>query len=156
MAIPTIFAPVEMDSMVLVDGGVAQKFSGSGSNKYGSRYCDRGLRRLSGKYNCKRFGVDDSDTFAFDCPGRNSRCTRAIQKKVDILIVPDLGTYGTSDFAAGPIIEALGEEAARKKYGELKALADSLNLKFEKIPKISQPQKILLTDIRVKKPPIYR
>ncbi len=149
MAIPTIFAPVEMDSMVLVDGGVARNFPVQEAINMGADI-------VIGVY----VGFQENTT-ARDLESMTAILSRSIAlagivdareqfKKVDILIVPDLGTYGTSDFAAGPIIEALGEEAARKKYGELKALADSLNLKFEKIPKISQPQKILLTDIRVK------
>jgi len=136
MAIPTIFAPVEMDSMLLVDGGV-------------------GADIVIGVYVGFQENVTADDLSSMtDILSRSIALSGIVDarrqfKHVDILIVPDLGKYGTGDFAAGPIIEQLGEDAARKKYDKLKALADSLNLTFEKVPKIDQPRKILVCDIRV-------
>ena len=148
MAIPTIFAPVEMDSMLLVDGGVARNFPVEEALNMGADI-------VIGVY----VGFQE-DVTAGDLNSMTAILSRSIAlggivdarqqfKKVDILITPDLGKFTVGDFSSGPIIEALGEEAARKKYSELKALADSLNLKFKKVPKIEQPKKILVTDIRV-------
>jgi NTE family protein len=44
MAIPTVFTPVNRDSMLLVDGGLIRNFPGSES--LGRRYCYRCLHRL--------------------------------------------------------------------------------------------------------------
>lgn len=148
MAIPTVFAPVEMDSMLLVDGGVARNFPVQEA-------IDMGADIIIGVY----VGFQE-DITADDLNSMTSILSRSIAlagivdareqyKKVDILIFPNLGKYGTSDFVSGPIIQQLGEDAARTHYSELKGLADSLNLIYTPAPKIKQPNKIKVTDIEV-------
>ncbi|HPF51314.1 MAG TPA: patatin-like phospholipase family protein [Draconibacterium sp.] len=148
MAIPTVFAPVKMDSMLLVDGGVTRNFPVQEAINMGADI-------IIGVY----VGFPE-DITADDLNSMTAVLSRSIalagivdareqNQKVDILIVPKLGKYGSSDFTSGPIIQQLGEEAARGKYKELKALADSLNRTFTPVPKIKQPRKIKITDVRV-------
>lgn len=148
MAIPTVFAPVRMDSMLLVDGGVMRNFPVQEA-------IDMGADIIIGVY----VGFDENTT-ADDLNSMTSVLTRSIalagivdaraqNEKVDVLITPDLGKYGTSDFVSGPIIQQLGEDAARDKYDELKALADKYGVEERTIKKIDQPEKIRITNIRV-------
>jgi len=148
MAIPTVFAPVKMDSMLLVDGGVARNFPVQEA-------IDMGADIIIGVY----VGFQE-DITADDLNSMTAVLSRSIalagivdakeqNEKVNILITPRLGKYGSSDFASGPAIQQLGEEAARAKYKELKALADSLNRTFTPVQKIDQPDRIQITDIKV-------
>jgi len=148
MAIPTVFAPVKMDSMLLVDGGITRNFPVQEA-------IDMGADIIIGVY----VGFPE-DISVEDLNSMTAVLSRSIalagivdareqNQKVDVLIVPKLGKYGSSDFTSGHIIQQLGEEAAREKYKELKALADSLNRTFTPLHKIEQPHKIKITDVRV-------
>lgn len=148
MSIPTVFSPVHLDSMLLVDGGVARNFPVQ-------EIIDMGADIIIGVY----VGFDN-DITAQDLSSMTDILMRSTSlggivdakaqfPKVDILIHPDLESYGAGDFQHGATIQELGEKAARKHYSELKLLADSLNLKFEPVEKINQPEKVLISDIEV-------
>ncbi|WP_167615929.1 patatin-like phospholipase family protein [Maribellus sediminis] len=149
MAIPTVFAPVKMDSMLLVDGGVARNFPVQEA-------LDMGADIIIGVY----VGFQEN-VAAEDLESMTAVLSRAVAlsgivdareqfDKVDVLIIPKLGKYTSSDFVKGPEIEKLGEVAAREMYGELKSLADSLHLSLHPPTKIDQPHKILITGVEVK------
>lgn len=148
MAIPTVFAPVRMDSMLLVDGGVMRNFPVQEAINMGADI-------IIGVY----VGFSENIT-ADDLGSMTSILSRSIAlagivdaraqyDNVDILISPDLSKYNSSDFVHGPEIEKLGEDAARRQYTELKELADRINRPFESVQKIPQPGKIKITDIKV-------
>lgn len=148
MSIPTVFSPVQMDSMLLVDGGVTRNFPVQEA-------IDMGADIIIGVY----VGFEEYVTVK-DLNSITDILSRAIalagivdaktqNEKVDILIVPDLEKYGAGDFTKGTIIQQLGEDAAREHFNELTDLAFKLNRKSDKTPKISQPEKILITDIDV-------
>jgi NTE family protein len=148
MAIPTVFAPVKMDSMLLVDGGVSRNFPVQEA-------IDMGADIIIGVY----VGFQE-DVKVEDLESMTAVLSRAVAlsgivdareqfENVDILIIPKLGDYGSSDFTSGAAIEKLGEEAAREKLGELKTLADSLQLSPHKPTGINRPEKILISSIEV-------
>jgi len=148
MAIPTVFAPVRKDSMLLVDGGVARNFPVQEA-------IDMGADIIIGVY----VGFPE-DVTADDLKSMSSVLARSVvlagvvdareqYKKVDILILPNLGKYGSGDFTSGEIIEKMGEKAAWANYDELKALADSLKLSYKKVPAIKKPEKIRISEIKV-------
>jgi len=148
MAIPTVFAPVRMDSMLLVDGGVMRNFPVQEA-------IDMGADIIIGVY----VGFSENIT-ADDLGSLTSILSRSIalagivdaraqNENVDILITPDLGKYGSSDFVSGKEIQQLGEDAARQQYNQLKALADQLNRPFQSVQKIPQPEKILISGVKV-------
>lgn len=148
MAIPSVFTPVKMDSMLLVDGGVTRNFPVQEA-------IDMGADIIIGVY----LGFDE-DITANDLTSLTDILSRATVlggivdarkqfEKCDILILPDLGKYGAGDFTQGLAIQELGEIAARKQAGEIKALAEKYNLKLHEVEKINRPDKILITDIEV-------
>ncbi|RIJ49236.1 hypothetical protein D1614_06700 [Maribellus luteus] len=148
MAIPTVFTPVDMDSMLLVDGGVARNFPVQEA-------IDMGADIIIGVY----VGFPEEVTKSELCtmPEILSRSialsgivdARQQNEKVDILIVPELYNYGSEDFTNGPVIQQLGEITAREKLDELKALADSLNLQLKPVKRIRQPRRIKVAGIEV-------
>lgn len=148
MSIPTVFSPVQMDSMLLVDGGVTKNFPVQEA-------IDLGADIIIGVY----VGFDKNAT-AKDLGSMTnvlSRATalagivdaRAEIEKCDILIIPDLGVYGAGDFTKGPIIQDLGEKAAREFESEIKVLSQRINKAPRTIQKIDQPHKILIENIEV-------
>jgi NTE family protein len=127
MAIPSVFTPVVFDSSkVVVDGGVMRNFPVDEALSMGAdivigvytgfndRVLSTDLSSLAKvlSRSAATFGIFDS---------------REQAKKVDILITPDLTAFSSADFNKGVEIEKAGEEAARKQFDRLKALADSLN-----------------------------
>lgn len=148
MAIPSVFSPVQMDSMLMVDGGVTRNFPVQEA-------IDMGADVIIGVYVGFQEDVTIEDISSLsDILMRSTALAGIIDArlqfpKVDLLIVPEMKGYSSGDFGKSLKIEELGKEAARKRLKELKALADSLHLKFERIPKIDQPEKILISKIEV-------
>jgi NTE family protein len=148
MSIPTVFSPVEMDTMLLMDGGVTR-------NLPVQEAIDMGADIIIAVY----VGYEE-DVKAEDLTSMTDILQRSIAlagivdakaqiPKCDIFIAPELGEYGASDFAKNKIIQQLGEDAARRKMDEIKALAKKYNLTLGTTPKIEQPKRILIRDIEV-------
>ncbi len=148
MSVPSIFTPVSMGSMLLVDGGVARNFAVQ-------EVIDMGADIVIGVH----VGFENKITKK-DLSSLTDVLIRAtvlsdvhdakIQiPKVDILVVPDLKGLGSSDFGRALQIELYGQEAGREHLAEFKALVDSLKLQFHPAYKIYQPEKILISDIQI-------
>lgn len=148
MSIPTVFSPVEMDSMLLVDGGVTRNFAVQEA-------IDMGADIIIGVYVGYQEDISAKDLSSMTDVLQRSIALAGIvdakeqYEKCDILIVPDLGKYGASDFNKGEIIQQLGEDAARQKFDELNALSKKYDLKWKPGSKIDRPKKILVSDIEV-------
>ncbi|MBK7873133.1 MAG: patatin-like phospholipase family protein [Saprospiraceae bacterium] len=125
MAIPTVFTPIVRDSLLLVDGGLVHNFPVSEVKAMGAdiiigvytgaRRADvEKLNSLTGIVTQAVFllGIQDAEREVHLC---------------DIYIEPDLDFYAAQDFKKADSIIARGERAARAKFAELKALADSIN-----------------------------
>ena len=148
MSIPTVFSPVHMDSMLLVDGGVTRNFPVQEA-------IDMGADIIIGVYLGYQEDVKAGDNFTLTDILQRSMVLPGIvdareqKPKCDLLIVPDLGKFGPGDFTKGKAIQQLGEDAARRQMDEIQALAAQLNLKSKTIPKIKRPKRILIRDIEV-------
>ncbi|HKL71767.1 MAG TPA: patatin-like phospholipase family protein [Marinilabiliaceae bacterium] len=151
MAIPSVFSPVHIDSMRLVDGGVLNNFPVS---------------------LCKEMGADIiigvnvgtdilSDNSALGSPINvlsasamigNTILSRQQIHLVDILITPDMEGFGTSSFFNGEEIIQRGDSAARKVMNELSLLAAKLDSFDAPIPRspLVKPQSILIKEINIK------
>ncbi|WP_297086923.1 patatin-like phospholipase family protein [uncultured Draconibacterium sp.] len=148
MSIPTVFSPMKMDSLLLVDGGVTRNFPVQEA-------IDMGADIIIGVYVGFQEDVTaDEMTSMTDILQRSIALAGIVDAKeqfpkCDVLIVPDLGKYSAGDFSNGAIIQQLGEEAAREKFTEIKKLATKYNRTFQPLEKIDQPRKIKITDFEV-------
>jgi NTE family protein len=125
MAIPTVFAPIEIDGRLLVDGGLVNNYPVAEVRKMGADII---------------IGVDVSDPLKSKedlnslikiLDQTTSFLRRPLHnigiQNTDILIRPGLEGYGVSSFNDADSLIAKGERAARQKLPEILALLDSIN-----------------------------
>nr|WP_319510688.1 patatin-like phospholipase family protein [uncultured Draconibacterium sp.] len=148
MSIPTVFSPVQMDSMLLVDGGVARNFPVQEAINMGA---DIIIGVYVGFQN--DITVDDINSMT-DILQRSIALGGIVDAreqfpKCDVLIIPDLHDYTAADFGKGMEIQQAGEDAAREQFNQLKALALKNNRIFEPVEKIQQPKRIKLAAIEI-------
>jgi NTE family protein len=157
MAIPSVFSPVVFDSTrVIVDGGVMRNFPVQEA-------LDMGADIIIGVYTGFMDHITSFELSSLDKILSRSAAVYGIAdsreqaKKADILITPDLSGFTSADFARGIEIEKAGEKAAREKFTQLKALADSLNnLGVRKKPApLAEIDSIFITRVSVNKLQYY-
>lgn len=121
MAIPAVFAPVELNGKILADGGILNNIPTDVAKEMGAdiilvvnietQIGDRSsLQDLVGIL---------GQTFIVATVENSRRSLR----QADIIIAPDLKNYSTFDFGAGQEIVKLGYEGAAQKAALLKGLA---------------------------------
>lgn len=148
MAIPTVFTPVETDSSLLVDGGLARNFPVEEVLNMGADVVI-GINVSSGFLEKDQINslvdVLVESSFLF-----SNRDTEEQSKAVDVLIEPDLGPHTAADFkTVQPIIDS-GYVAAAKHRAALRHLADSLNLRpVNKPQRFNANQPLLVKQIRI-------
>ncbi len=148
MSIPSIFIPENIDTMLLVDGGVIRNFPVEEVIKMGADL-------VIAVYVGFEEEVTKEDMFSFsDVLARSAAIysiydSKAQEKYADILIEPLLPGISASDFTKAKRIENLGELAAFKIIGTLNHLVDSLDLEYTPVRKIYRPEKILIEEIAV-------
>lgn len=128
MAIPSIFAPVKHDSLLLVDGGVINNFPVEECRKLGASIIIGVNAGFTKSAKPKEYKTITSVLMrAASFMGDES--TFEQRKGVDYFIQPDLTTYGVESFGSAKAIIAQGEAAARQPeiYNKLKALAQKLH-----------------------------
>ncbi len=124
MSIPTAFAPVYLDSLILIDGGVIRNFPVQEAKAMGADiiigvHCGP---RLANKEDLEDLaGIIPQALFLGALQD-----TEEQMKWIDLYIEPDINPYGATDFNYADTLIARGEAAARAKFDELKKLADSL------------------------------
>jgi NTE family protein len=124
MGIPSIFNPIEINNKLLVDGGVVNNFPVNHVKDMGADIIigvDVGFQFHSKEeLNSIIRIIEQTSLFlGHEMNEKNKNIT-------DILITPAIRNYSASSFNATDTLIALGEIAAREKFPELKALADSL------------------------------
>lgn len=130
MAIPGIFSPVEKDSMLLIDGGIINNYPVDVVREMGA---DIVIGVLSSPdYHKKNKKNRGSITEVIDQLGHFVGQEKRIKNiaNTDILITPDIHSFGMMDFEASAIDSIIqrGEQAARKKWEELTALKKMLGI----------------------------
>lgn len=126
MSVPGVFAPVEIDGKLLVDGGVVNNLPMDVVRKMGaSRLIVVELNAELKKKEDLQNPLSTAGQIISLLLAQNS----AIQKKTltrrDILIEPNLTGYSAVDFNKASELIALGEQAARQAIPELKKLSVS-------------------------------
>jgi NTE family protein len=124
MAIPTFFSPIEMDGLLLVDGGIVRNFPVQDAREMGADIII-GVEVSASLYTKSQLNsafriMDQASSFQASISNAEQR------KKCDILIRPDIENYNMFSFENIDTLIMLGEKAARKMMPELQALADSL------------------------------
>jgi NTE family protein len=150
MAIPTIFEPVHIDSMILVDGGVLNNFPVDHVKEMGADIIIGVDVGLHGDTTKKK--NDLLNVFGKTVTWTSAKKDRANRKLCNILIAPDLTGYGLSSFNEEDSLIARGEKAARALLPELRALSDSLKELYDftpMIPSYQPPDSFLLKEIRI-------
>ncbi len=151
MAIPTIFTPIEIDGRLLVDGGVIRNLPVSDARAMGADIViavDVGAPLYKkDEINSVIQIMDQSISFL------GYRSTKKERNLADVLIMPDITGFSSSDFNKGRELIAVGEDAGRLMIPELETLVEQQNrypedLRTPTFP-ISLLRKLDLTDIRV-------
>ncbi|WP_084536402.1 patatin-like phospholipase family protein [Azospirillum halopraeferens] len=123
MSVPGVFPPVDLDGKLLVDGGVANNLPVDVARAMGADVLIVvDIPSVLKKRNELTSTVDIAGQMLTVLIQQNSLLQLASLGPRDILIQPDLGTMGSSDF--GRIMDAVGpgEAAARKVADRLRAL----------------------------------
>ncbi len=118
MAIPSIFEPVEIDGKMLVDGMMSKNFPVREVKNMGANCvigCDVG-GRLKTKEQVNSFFEIIDQTMNY----RLVEATDEERKYVDMLILPRVENFSTTDFKKSKEIIAEGEKAARLNIEELR------------------------------------
>ncbi|MAX82093.1 MAG: hypothetical protein CL843_18180 [Crocinitomicaceae bacterium] len=129
MSIPTVFAPVEVDGRLLVDGGLVRNFPvqeviDMGADVVIGVYTGY---QLKDKENLKSlFSILTQSAFLM---GMNDAYIQI--PKCDIYIEPELGDLTSSDFVRADSIIARGERTARKYLEQLKLMSDTAGSSIE-------------------------
>lgn len=152
MAVPGVFAPVKLDTMVLVDGGVLNNFPVDIMFERGADIVigvDVGFSYAGAKHMNSFMDVLEEVIFM----GSKTRVMDN-RRRCNIFIKPDLKGYTTTSFSKTDSLMARGEKAARSPeiYAQLKALAQDLS-EYEPDPKKEKkpylpPDQIFISEIR--------
>ncbi len=121
MAIPAVFAPIELNGRILADGGILDNIPTDVAKKMGA---DIILvvdieTPMGDRSNLQDLVGILGQTFYIATVENSRRSLR----QADIIVAPDLANYGTFDFGAAGNIVKLGYDGANAKVGLLKGLA---------------------------------
>jgi len=125
MAIPTVFAPIEIDGKLLVDGGLVNNYPVEEVRKMGADIIigvDVGDALKSKEELNSLIKILDQSTAFLRKPMHDEGV-----RNTDILIKPNLKGYGVSSFNDADSLIVRGERAARQMLPEIMAMLDSIN-----------------------------
>lgn len=121
MAIPAVFAPVELNGRILADGGILNNIPTDVARAMGADIIlVVNIETQLGDRNALQDLVGILGQTFYVATAENSR--RSL-RQADIIVAPDLKNYSTFDFGAGSEIVKLGYEGALAKAGILQSLA---------------------------------
>lgn len=138
MSIPSVFSPVELDTLYLIDGGVLNNFPVDICLDMGADIIIGVNVGNADRVPMSELGSIISVLSASAMIG-NSANNRSQLPLVDVLISPDLSLYNVASFFNGPQIIQKGEEAARESFHLIDSLAVMLNSMGEAKPLIVPP-----------------
>ncbi|MDO9576526.1 MAG: patatin-like phospholipase family protein [Candidatus Cloacimonadales bacterium] len=125
MSIPSVFAPIEIDGQLLVDGGLVRNFPVSDALNMGADIVigvDVGIPLYAKKdLNSLVRILNQAMTF------QSVESNKYERELCNILIEPAVNDYSIMDFNKAAALIALGEEAGREMLPELLKLRDKMN-----------------------------
>ncbi|RIW17087.1 alpha/beta hydrolase [Algoriphagus lacus] len=127
IAIPTAFTAFQLDSTMVVDGGVVNNFPVDVVREMGADFVI-GVN-VSDEDFIKAEKLEGFGAILMQIAMAESLGKTAENIKItDIYIKPELGPYGTASFGDYDAILKIGDETGEKFYPEFKRVADSLGL----------------------------
>ncbi|MBF4983345.1 patatin-like phospholipase family protein [Nonlabens mediterrranea] len=134
-ALPSLFAPVEIENRLLIDGGVTDNYPVE-------KLRERGMDIIIGVDVQDGLKNRDQLNGAFDILTQinNYRTINAMQEKVgytDVYIDPDIENYTVISFDQGKAIIKEGEIAAFKKLDQLQKLVEKGGYQRKKLPAVT-------------------
>ncbi|MFO8236405.1 MAG: patatin-like phospholipase family protein [Bacteroidales bacterium] len=148
MAIPGMFTPVQVDSMLLVDGGVIRNLPVEEVRKMGADIIIAVYVGFEEEVTPESLS-SLSDVLTRTTIFMGVLDTKQQMKMADILIIPKLGDLSSTDFSKSDTIAKIGKEATLKVKERLEKLADTLNLSFEPVEKPFSREFVLISDVQV-------
>lgn len=146
MAIPGVFAPVKLDSTILVDGGIANNFPTDVGKEMGADIIigidvSSGLRKME-ELNSIMEIVDQLSSFMGMAKYEENI------KLADLYIKPDIEPYSAASFDREAIDTLIrrGEEMARSKWADIMKLKEKIGLKPEENGAKKIVNKFIATD----------
>jgi NTE family protein len=150
MAIPSVFKPVELDSIKLVDGGIVRNFPVKEVINMGANFVIgsnvSGDLMVTEQINNIFDIVTQISTFREDIDNKMQ------QKLCNVYIFHPLKGFGTSSFSSTDEIIRQGTETGMKLYPYFKKMADSLNAIYgvQDIQPFKRPDSVLISDYEVR------
>ncbi|WP_230981263.1 patatin-like phospholipase family protein [Echinicola salinicaeni] len=148
LAIPTAFTPFDLDSTIVVDGGVVNNFPVDEAKKMGAEIIIGVNVGDEGFLSPEKLGSFSSILMQIAMSTSNSKLQQNIND-CDIYIKPDLKGNSTSSFSNYKEILQLGKISGEANFQKLKQLADSLNIKDINHGISLKVKPIIITDIQI-------
>ncbi len=124
MSLPSIFAPIEIEGRLLVDGGVVRNFPVEDVRNLGADFV------IGVDVGSPLFKPEELDSFVKILDQTlsfiSATSTRQQRALCDVLLLPDMSGLSIADFSSAREIIARGEEAARRALPQIRALLDSV------------------------------
>ena len=150
MAIPSVFKPVELDSIKLVDGGIVRNFPVKEVINMGANFVIgsnvSGDLMVTEQINNIFDIVTQISTFREDVDNKMQ------QKLCNVYVFHPLKGFGTSSFSSGDEIIRQGTETGMTLYPYFKRMADSLNALYgpQENPVFNRPDSVKISDYEVR------
>ncbi|MEG1545331.1 MAG: patatin-like phospholipase family protein, partial [Tannerellaceae bacterium] len=138
MAIPAVFSPVRLDSMMLIDGGLNNNFPVDVARAMGAEIII-GVDVLPGKLKTMDELASPPELIEQIVTLYSYDKYRDNIAHSDVLIRPDVITYNSANFAASALDSMIhrGERAAREHWSDLQALKKRIGLADDYVPQPS-------------------
>ena len=152
MAIPGVFPPVKLDSMVLVDGGLKNNFPVDVARQMGADYV------IGVSVAAEGLNYDElNSTVSVLMQVLDVVCANKVEDNIsnsDVFMHVDVKGYSSASFTSRAVDTLLvhGENAARGKWNELLALRDKL-AEYGPLPKLDRKPKVVNIDYSTFAPP---
>lgn len=131
MAIPTVFTPVNMDSTLVVDGGVVNNFPVDVAKEMGADYII-GIDVTSGYH--EAYDIDNMVSILYQISMFPSLEKLEANKQItDVYIHPDVSNFAASDFNKADQIIASGVEIAQLQESKIDSFIHSINYNTQPI-----------------------
>lgn len=146
MAMPSVFSPVELDGIALIDGGVIRNLPAQDARALGAELliCSDVTDPLESRDSIVSF----VDVLAQSVSFRIWDSEAAERSRCDVLIVPDVRTFSTFGFARGRDLIARGEAAARTAIPAILAKLAGRALAPRRQPLVADPESVMVTAVR--------